>query len=190
MAAPTAGLHFTPELIRSLKNRGSDFFDLTLRIGIGTFHPIQVEKLEAHTMHKEWYEISKEVVDQLQSASMGPRVAVGTTAVRTIEDVMARAATNPDVYEGCQIIQEEADLFIYPCAISGSGCLNHKFSFAQVDAAVFGCIIFGSRISRRYTMVAGSVCGSDRFKVSFLQLRRCDAHSIIAHADRLHSGIR
>ncbi|MGB0418648.1 MAG: tRNA preQ1(34) S-adenosylmethionine ribosyltransferase-isomerase QueA [Opitutales bacterium] len=116
VAAPTAGLHFTPELIESLKNRGADFYDLTLRIGIGTFHPIQVEQLEEHAMHKEWYELSKEVLDQLQTPSTGPRVAVGTTAVRTIEDVLARVATDAEIYAGLSLIQQEADLFIYPPA--------------------------------------------------------------------------
>lgn len=116
VAAPTAGLHFTPELIESLKSRGADFYDLTLRIGIGTFHPIQVAKLEEHAMHKEWYELSREVFEQLQAPSVGPRVAVGTTAVRTIEDVLARAVSHQDAYAGLSVIQQEADLFLYPPA--------------------------------------------------------------------------
>lgn len=116
VAAPTAGLHFTPELIENLKSRGANFYDLTLRIGVGTFHPIQVAQLEDHAMHKEWYELSRGVFDQLKAAEMGPRVAVGTTAVRTIEDVLARAATDSAAYSCEQMIQEEADLFIYPPA--------------------------------------------------------------------------
>lgn len=116
VAAPTAGLHFTPELIENLKSRGANFYDLTLRIGVGTFHPIQVAQLEDHAMHKEWYELSRGVFDQLKAPEMGPRVAVGTTAVRTIEDVLARAATDSAAYSCEQMIQQEADLFIYPPA--------------------------------------------------------------------------
>jgi len=115
VAAPTAGLHFTPGLIQSLEAKGNHFYDLTLQVGIGTFHPIQVDKIEDHQIHHEWYEIPAEAYAALQDSSNGPRIAVGTTSVRSIEDAVLRAAKDP---ASCTTpsgsIQAEADIFIYP----------------------------------------------------------------------------
>ncbi len=88
-AAPTAGLHFTNELIDSLKQKGVEFATVELKVGLGTFRPVKVDDLTNHKMHSEWYEITKENADKINLAkSEGRRViAVGTTSVRTLETV-------------------------------------------------------------------------------------------------------
>jgi len=89
VAAPTAGFHFTPELIKKLKDKGVDFAEVTLHVGLGTFLPIKSERVEDHTMHSEWVEISEETADKINLAKKDGRivVAVGTTTVRTLEGV-------------------------------------------------------------------------------------------------------
>lgn len=115
VAAPTAGLHFTPELIHSLESSGARFHDLTLQVGIGTFHPIQVENIEDHNIHHEWYEIPAPVFQSLQQSSDGPRIAVGTTSVRSIEDAMRRTQRSPKTcLTPAGSVQAEADIYIYP----------------------------------------------------------------------------
>jgi len=111
VAAPTAGLHFTPELISSMRGAGVSFHDLTLRVGIGTFHPIQVENVEEHNIHHEWYEIPSKTLKELQNPNAGPRIAVGTTSVRSIEDAMRRPQSNINASGS---LQAEADIYIYP----------------------------------------------------------------------------
>ena len=89
VAAPTAGLHFDESLLSSLKEQGIDHTFLTLHVGAGTFQPVKVENIESHKMHSEYYEISQEVVDKIvKTKAMGGRIiAVGTTAVRTLESI-------------------------------------------------------------------------------------------------------
>lgn len=126
VAAPTAGLHFTPELIANLTDQGTRFYDLTLQVGIGTFHPIQVEDITDHNIHREWYEIPAPAFAALQDADAGPRIAVGTTSVRSIEDAIPRVQHSP---ESCLStsgsVQAEADIYIYPPA-----------DFAAVDGLI------------------------------------------------------
>lgn len=114
VAAPTAGLHFTPELIAALEAAGASFHDLTLQVGIGTFHPVQTEHVEDHQIHHEWYDIPAHVLAQLQTARPGPRVAVGTTSVRSIEDALRRIMREPAGLTAAGHIQAEADIYIYP----------------------------------------------------------------------------
>ncbi|MEO0510006.1 MAG: tRNA preQ1(34) S-adenosylmethionine ribosyltransferase-isomerase QueA [Verrucomicrobiota bacterium] len=114
VAAPTAGLHFTPELIASLKNAGAHFHDLTLQVGIGTFHPVQVTNVEDHNIHHEWYEIPAKALAELQSKGTGPRVAIGTTSVRSIEDALRRISRDSECLTPDGSIQAEADIYIYP----------------------------------------------------------------------------
>jgi len=89
VAAPTAGFHFTPELIEKLKTKGVEFAEVTLHVGLGTFLPVKSERVEDHTMHSEWVEVSQETADAVNRAkSEGRRViAVGTTTVRTLEGI-------------------------------------------------------------------------------------------------------
>ena len=89
VAAPTAGFHFTPELIEKLKSKGVEFAEVTLHVGLGTFLPVKSERVEDHTMHSEWVELSQENADKINKAKAEGRrvVAVGTTTVRTLEGI-------------------------------------------------------------------------------------------------------
>jgi S-adenosylmethionine:tRNA ribosyltransferase-isomerase len=93
IAAPTAGLHFTPEILEKIRARGVEICELTLDVGLGTFQPIHTETLEAHIMHAESYEISAETVERIETAHAKnrPILAIGTTAVRALEDSALRA---------------------------------------------------------------------------------------------------
>jgi S-adenosylmethionine:tRNA ribosyltransferase-isomerase len=113
VAAPTAGLHFTPELLDALHQQGLRFADVTLHVGLGTFRPIAVDEIDAHEMHREVYEVPPETQVLLFNPG-GRRVAVGTTSVRTIEDFLRRETSRrPESY--CS----ETDLFIRPPATFG-----------------------------------------------------------------------
>jgi S-adenosylmethionine:tRNA ribosyltransferase-isomerase len=96
VAAPTAGLHFTPEILERIRDRGCDIYEVTLDVGLGTFQPVHTETLEAHQIHKEAYEIGEDVAEKIRRAKRQSRpvLAVGTTVVRTLEDAAARAQTN------------------------------------------------------------------------------------------------
>ena len=119
VAAPTAGLHFTPELLARLASDGVRFADLTLHVGLGTFRPIATDTVEQHAIHRETYEISVAIQRHLTEKA-GRRIAIGTTSVRTIEDFLGRdhAGTARDCVA-------EAGLFIYP-----------PFTFRGVDALI------------------------------------------------------
>ena len=97
IAAPTAGLHFTPELLSQLRDRGIGMCRLTLHVGIGTFRPIAAEDPHAHQMHAEWGEIDDETVGRLQRcrSEKGRIIAVGTTAVRVLETASQSGELEP-----------------------------------------------------------------------------------------------
>lgn len=109
VAAPTAGLHFTPEILGRLTERGIERVEVTLHVGLGTFQPVRVEKVEEHRLHRERYSISDSTAESINRAMENGRrvVAIGTTTVRTLEYV---ARETGRVQEG----SGEADLFIYP----------------------------------------------------------------------------
>ncbi len=111
VAAPTAGLHFTPEVLDRIHARGIETAEITLHVGLGTFQPIRVEVVEEHKIHREPYSISPDAAEKIQSArDTGRRiVAVGTTTVRTLEYA---ARQSPDGRISAQ--SGEADIFIYP----------------------------------------------------------------------------
>ncbi len=108
-AAPTAGLHFTPELLSALKAKGVQLAYLTLHVGIGTFRPVSADRIEDHTMHAEWYQLDEENAAQIVAAKRagGRIVAVGTTSVRTLESIFKQhgAVTQSSGW---------TDIFIYP----------------------------------------------------------------------------
>lgn len=88
-AAPTAGLHFTPELLHAISEKGIRISELTLHVGLGTFRPVKVDVVEEHRMHEEYFEVTKKTADCVNNAieSGGRVVAVGTTTVRTLESL-------------------------------------------------------------------------------------------------------
>lgn len=107
-AAPTAGLHFTPELFTRLQERGIQQAFITLHVGVGTFRPVEAENITEHQMHGEWLEVSPAVVEQIQQtkARGGRVIAVGTTSVRSLE----AAAQSGQIQPYCG----KTELFIYP----------------------------------------------------------------------------
>lgn len=115
IAAPTAGLHFTPEIFERIRKRGIEVCELTLDVGLGTFQPIHAEKVEEHAMHAESFEISEETADRIQRARTArrPIVAIGTTVVRALE-AAALQASQVDSTSLVQAGRAEACLFIYP----------------------------------------------------------------------------
>lgn len=108
-AAPTAGLHFTPELIESLKNKGVKFAEVLLHVGLGTFRPVKAEEITDHKMHSEYYELSEENEKIINKAVKEGRrvIAVGTTSGRVLETV---SDENGFVHAG----HGETQIFIYP----------------------------------------------------------------------------
>ncbi|MDX1519270.1 MAG: tRNA preQ1(34) S-adenosylmethionine ribosyltransferase-isomerase QueA [Gammaproteobacteria bacterium] len=119
VAAPTAGLHFTGELLQQLAKDGIKTVKVTLHVGAGTFQPVRVENIEEHAMHREYYVVSEAVVDAIRDTkSAGGRViAVGTTSLRSLESAAISGELRP--------ASGETDLFIYP-----------GFEFRVVDALV------------------------------------------------------
>ena len=117
VAAPTAGLHFTPEIMEKIKERGIKIYEVTLHVGAGTFLPVRSEEIENHHMHTESFEISKETLDGLNKAKMEGKtiVAVGTTSIRTLE-----SASNEDGV--LEKMKGDTSIFIYP---------GYKFKFVD-----------------------------------------------------------
>jgi S-adenosylmethionine:tRNA ribosyltransferase-isomerase len=111
VAAPTAGLHFTPEVLERIRRRGIEIVEVTLHVGLGTFQPLRAEKVEANKLHREAYEISTASAHAINAARSSRQriVAVGTTTVRTLEFAMLQSPGG-QINAGAG----EADLFIYP----------------------------------------------------------------------------
>lgn len=119
-AAPTAGLHFTDEIIEKIKAMGVEILDVTLHVGLGTFRPVKVDDINDHHMHSEFYMISEEVADKLnQAKANGQRIiSVGTTSTRTLE-------SNYKKYGKFKATNENTDIFIYP-----------GYQFEAIDALI------------------------------------------------------
>jgi S-adenosylmethionine:tRNA ribosyltransferase-isomerase len=119
-AAPTAGLHFTDELLLKLKEKGIIIVEILLHVGLSTFRPVKEDKIENHKMHTEYYEVSKEAADTINKAKIEGRriISVGTTSVRTLESVCNEKGLikNGSGY---------TDIFIYP-----------PYKFKVVDALI------------------------------------------------------
>ena len=119
IAAPTAGLHFDEPLLSNLNSYGVDHAFVTLHVGAGTFQPVKVEDIKDHQMHSEYFEICQETVDKIVTtkANGGRIVAVGTTAVRTLESIALQGELSS--------AKGDTDIFIYP-----------GFEFRLVDAMI------------------------------------------------------
>lgn len=118
-AAPTAGLHFTRELMEVIKNKGVHLAFVTLHVGLGTFRPVNVENITEHVMHREYYSVSEETATLINRTKQqgGKIIAVGTTAIRTLETVGVSGTVKPQ--------SGWTDIFIYP-----------GYEFKVVDALV------------------------------------------------------
>lgn len=154
VAAPTAGLHFTPEILERMRARGMETAEITLHVGLGTFQPVHAEKVEEHKLHREWYRISEEAAAQINRALAAGRrvVAVGTTTVRTLEYAAlvaagggARRGGDSGEVKDCpgedagayssqnepgvriQAGSGEADVFIYRCQFRVVGAMLTNF---------------------------------------------------------------
>ena len=129
VAAPTAGLHFTQELIEELENKSVECVYVTLHVGAGTFQPIREDDIENHRMHSEWFEISETVCEQVNAAKRAGRrvIAVGTTSVRCLESATVDGQLQP--------FRGETDIFIYP-----------GFEFRAVDAMITNFHLPGSTL--------------------------------------------
>ena len=108
-AAPTAGLHFTKELLDEIKKMGVIITYVTLHVGLGTFRPVMVSNVKEHVMHSEYYEVSEGSANILNQAKKDGRriIAVGTTSTRTLESVMSK-------YHTFKAVKENTNIFIYP----------------------------------------------------------------------------
>ncbi len=119
-ACPTAGLHFTPELLKKIEEKGVEIADVTLHVGLGTFKPVKEEEIEDHHMHSEHYSMSKKTADILNKAKKEGRriIAVGTTSTRTMETVMS-------LYGEFRECEGDTAIFIYP-----------PYTFKAIDAQI------------------------------------------------------
>ena len=119
-AAPTAGLHFTKELLDKIKEKGIILEEITLHVGLGTFRPVSVDDVTKHKMHSEFYSMSRETADVLNKAKKDSRriISVGTTTTRTLETIMS-------LYNEFKECSGYTDIFIYP-----------GFTFKAIDALI------------------------------------------------------
>jgi len=119
-AAPTAGLHFTKELLKQIEDKGIKIFYVTLHVGLGTFRPVKVEDVTKHVMHTEWYSISKDVAKSLNEIKKSGHkiISVGTTTTRTLETVMKK-------FGEFREDSGNTNIFIYP-----------GFEFKGIDAQI------------------------------------------------------
>lgn len=120
VAAPTAGLHFTPELLEACRDRGVRQAQVTLHVGIGTFRPITVEKLSEHQMHSEWCELTAETVEVIEETKKngGRVIAVGTTAVRTLESAAQSGSLKPFCGHTDLFIRPPYDFQVVDCLLT------------------------------------------------------------------------
>ncbi len=119
-AAPTAGLHFTNELLKKIEEKNVEILFITLHVGLGTFRPVEEDDITKHHMHSEYFEISSEVSEKLNRAKAEKRkiIAVGTTTCRVLETVMHK-------YNKFKECKENTDIFIYP-----------GFKFKAIDSLI------------------------------------------------------
>lgn len=158
IAAPTAGLHFTPELLQHLQDMGIHQAFITLHVGVGTFRPVEVEDITTHAMHSEWIDVPASTVEQIrQTKEQGGRViAVGTTVTRALEAAAHHATSDETLvpYRG------KTDLFIYPGyswqVVDGLITNFHlpKSSLLMLVSALIGrsrlLALYGEAIAHRY----------------------------------------
>lgn len=163
VAAPTAGLHFTPEILARTRDRGIETAQVTLHVGLGTFQPVREEQVEDHKLHREWCSITQEAASAINRALDAGRriVAVGTTTVRTLEYAATRSGR---IRPG----SGEADIFIYPgYEFRIVGALLTNFHLPQSTLLMLACAFGGQRrvldayrhaVSERYRFYSYGDC--------------------------------
>ena len=147
-AAPTAGLHFTPDLLDKIKAKGVEIIYVTLHVGLGTFRPVESDDLTNHIMHSEYYEISQYSADRLNEAKKNGKriIAVGTTSTRTLE-----SAYN-DGFKACC---ENTSIFIYP-----------GYKFKAIDAQITNFHLPKSTLIMLVSALAGREFILDAYKIA------------------------
>jgi S-adenosylmethionine:tRNA ribosyltransferase-isomerase len=141
VAAPTAGLHFTPDLLKNIRDRGMDVAEITLHVGLGTFQLVHEDRIEDHKLHSEWYEISNEAAEKINVALSSHRrvVAVGTTTVRTLEH-SALVSTGGEIVAG----SGDTSLYVYPgFRFRVVGALLTNFHLPQSTLLMLVCAFAG-----------------------------------------------
>ena len=146
-AAPTAGLHFTKELLDKIKEKGIIVTTVTLHVGLGTFRPVSVDDVTKHKMHSEFYMMNKETADILNKAKEEHRriISVGTTSVRTLETIMSLYGT----FKECS---GNTDIFIYP-----------GYEFKAIDALVTNFHLPKSTL----VMLVSALAGKDKIMKAY-----------------------
>ena len=164
VAAPTAGLHFTPEILERLRERNIETAEVTLHVGLGTFQPVRVDKVEDHQLHSESYSISAEAAGKITRAQQEKRrvVAIGTTTVRTLEYAAQQGSGGVRAGSG------EANLFIYPgYKFKVIGALLTNFHLPQSTLLMLVCALGGKEnvlaayrhaVSERYRFYSYGDC--------------------------------
>jgi S-adenosylmethionine:tRNA ribosyltransferase-isomerase len=138
VAAPTAGLHFTAEILEACRSRGADIAYVTLHVGLGTFQPLRTDAVEDARLHTEHYAISAEAAARIEDACR--LVMAGTTSVRTVETALARGRL--EAHEG------ETDLFIYPgFPFLGTGALLTNFHLPRTSLLLLVCAFAGTQLT-------------------------------------------
>lgn len=143
VAAPTAGLHFTPEVLDGMQKRGIETAEITLHVGLGTFQPVRVDRVEDHRLHRESFFISEDTASRINRVLADERrvVAVGTTTVRTLE-YSASLSADRRVQAG----SGEADIFIYPgYEFRVVGALLTNFHLPQSTLLMLVCALGGQK---------------------------------------------
>lgn len=145
-AAPTAGLHFTPELLEKIKAKGVELVFVTLHVGLGTFRPVEAEDLTNHVMHSEYYEITKEAAETLNNAKKAGKriIAVGTTSTRTLESAYDN---------GFKECKNDTSIFIYP-----------GYEFKAIDAQITNFHLPKSTLIMLVSALAGKEFILDAYK--------------------------
>ena len=135
VAAPTAGLHFTGEVLEDCRRAGAEIAYVTLHVGLGTFQPLHEEHVEQAKLHRERYRIPSETVEAMQRAARV--VAVGTTAVRTIETAARTSA-----------LEGETDIFLYPGAeFRATGAMLTNFHLPRTSLLLLVCAFAGTDLA-------------------------------------------
>ena len=167
-AAPTAGLHFTPELLEKIKEKGVEIAKVTLHVGIGTFRPVKVENIEEHSMHTEHFYITKEEADKINNAKKtGHKViAVGTTSCRVLETVADESGYLKET-------ESDTSIFIYPGY--KFKCIDHLITNFHLPESTL-IMLVSALAEKDFIMKAYETAVEEKYR--FFSFRRCNANPV------------